>query len=75
MKTYKFYIIFDPFFVDAKNLQSALKQLKRRVGKNYYYLIGVYLCNDQVRHLKQEFMDSLYEEGLALARSAAGGIK
>lgn len=74
-KTYKFYILFDPCIIWAKNLQSALKQLKQEVGKKYYDLTRVYVVNDQVRYLKQEFIDSLQETALMLARSAVGGNK
>lgn len=70
-KTYEFFIIFDPHVILATNLQSALKQLKREAGKDYYDLTRVYVVNDQVRYLKQEFIDSLRETALMLARSAS----
>lgn len=59
LKTYKFFIMFDAHIIYAKNIRSALSQLKKEVGLKYYNLRSVYVVNDQVRYLKEDFMKPL----------------
>lgn len=61
MKTYKFYVSFEPVIIYAKDIRSALGQLKKEVGLKYYNLRRIYVVNEQVRYLNEGFFNSLVE--------------
>lgn len=59
MKEYKFFIVFEPVIIFASDIRSALSQLKKEVGLEFYNISKTYVVNNQVRSFKEDFISSV----------------